>query len=844
MQTSFPVLVFTNNHFDPTWRRCWDRRFTVRGESYASYAELEDYYLTDNLALAEAHAGYKFDAESTIVVRKFVERHPEQLATLRRLAAAGRFGVGGTGDNIIDTNMVLGESIVRNMLLGLRWLDEQLGFRPRLGVRNDGFGHSAQLPQIFRGCDITLVAGLGYTPLPTRYWRGLDGSLICGADFPIVSRACSSQKYTPCACCRGVGCPACGQRGIAPALYAPLPDPIDAVHLQASGIGGVLHASEEMLPNPAIIAWVEKGREAYDIRFAIGEEQVAYHQRWLDQLANPPEADVYTGELNPNNSGVWVTRIKTKQTCRRQEYALLAAETLATLASIRGVEVPRATLHATWLTLLFTMFHDAVTATHIDAAYAELGDMWREIDAGTAQVRTAALDALTQPDPATVSVINLGDGPSTQLATVTLASAPPALALVDDTGTPADVVACRQTEDGSTTVSFIARDVPGLAAKSYRVAVGAPTGEVALAQPVIENARFRISADTQGLVSIFDKRLGRDIAITHSYRPNELILERDYGSPWTTLHPDRTRHALSAHTRLVAATDGGSYQRLTFHTTPRCRLADEQVLFAAESTVTLYTGLERVDFAITADWDAHSNRIRVAMPLPMAGQGVYGIPYGILARDEYAPTFHAWTGANGEWPAIDWAGVEGEGLSVALLNQGLPANSTETDAQGRKTLLLSILRSPTDPTYLHEPQWYSMTEYDGMRDAGHHQFAYALTAYAVPFAESDIVRDATAYNAGLLAVPGRVALPDAPAVTSDHVRIAALKPAEDGPDMMLRLWEYRGASGVAEVTLPAGVRAVMQVNLLEADMQPLTIHEGRMQLALHPWEITTLRLSR
>src|SRR3972149_2090743 len=129
-----PILfIITNNHFDPTWRRCWDRRFTWNGQTFVSYADIEEYYMLDNLAMARLHPEYKFEAEFTLVVRKFLERHPEKMEELHQLAQEGRFAVTGGGEVIVDTNMILGESMVRNYLYGLLWVEKTLGQKQRLG---------------------------------------------------------------------------------------------------------------------------------------------------------------------------------------------------------------------------------------------------------------------------------------------------------------------------------------------------------------------------------------------------------------------------------------------------------------------------------------------------------------------------------------------------------------------------------------------------------------------------------------------------------------------------------------------------------------------------------------
>ncbi|MCY3020796.1 MAG: glycosyl hydrolase-related protein [Planctomycetota bacterium] len=842
-----PVLyILTNNHFDPTWRRCWDRRFTDSGRTFVSYAELEDYYLTDNLAIARKHSEYKFEAESTVVARKYLERHPEKLKELRRLAAARRFAVTGAGENIVDSNMVLGESLVRNFLLGLLWVEETLGVRTKLGVRNDAFGNSAQIPQVFRGCEIEWVTGFSYSPCRKEYWRGLDGSILCCANVPVIGSAREAAKCRPCSRCLGKGCRACRNRGIEP-TPAVFPEQLDLKRLRERGCGLISMGYEENLPNPEVIARARQLRGKYDVRFAVQEDFLAipWLRDMVSRVGKPPAGELCTDpELNPNNSGTWVTRIKLKQMCRQQEYELLAAESLSTLAALRGAEYPRRKLKAAWRTLLFTMFHDAITATHVDAAYDELGELQADIATSMLKHWRRVSKVLVRPAQDRISVLNMTGGAATQPVAVLLPASAASFSLRDEDGQEVQVLRSREYQR-KMWVQFLAKDVPPFGARVFSVLPRrtAPPSVRQLREPVIENERFRIQADSHGIVSVYDKRLKCDILKPGMYRPGELVLERDTGSPWATLEPDCSRMGLAEWTTLEGAQAAPVWQRLMFRVElPYSSKAAWARGWLVRGTVelTLHAGLERADCYTWLEWDSHNGRVRVAFPVPMRGKHYYGIPYGTLERKPYKGEFNNWDGANGDWPAINWSGVQAPKHSVALLNKGIPSYRMEEDHKGGTTMWLSLLRSPAVPTYLHEPQFYSMTAYDGMRDAGDHLFHYAITAYDKPFAASDVVNDAEGYNDGLIAAPGVARLPRAPQCLSDHVRISALKMAEQGGGLIIRLWEYRGQGGEVSVRLPDGVQRVSKVNLLERQPQPLDLRGGMVRFAVRPWEIATL----
>ena len=190
---------------------------------------------------------------------------------------------------------------------------------------------------------------------------------------------------------------------------------------------------------------------------------------------------------------------------------------------------------------------------------------------------------------------------------------------------------------------------------------------------------------------------------------------------------------------------------------------------------------------------------------------------------------------------IECAGVEGSEASLAILNKGTPSYQITPDKNGNETVLLSVLRSPSVGTYLHEPDSYSMTDYDRMRDPGHHHFEFAFTSYSSGFSENSAVTDAATYNSKLFCAVGALELPEMPTVDSSSVRISAVKSASDKRGFIMRLCEYHGKESFATVSIPSYVKEVYLTDLKEDTVCPLPIEEKRIILSFEPFKIKTLR---
>lgn len=826
-------LVFINNHFDLFWRRAAERPIPFEGKNFAPYSQIQDTYLRDQLALARQIPDYKFEVESVTVLRGCLSRHPGWLPELQKLAAEKRFTVSGAGENIVDSNLINGECIIRNYLLGYLWVEENLGRKTKLAVRNDAFGNSAQLPQILRGCEIERATGFHYSVPDGTLWRGLDGTELSLASLPECGRAHAISKLRPCPDCNGNGCETCENTGME--LRRCPPPPLEKIEKEAKA-GIIYLAPEEMLPYLEIDAWRKELSAHFDVEFALGEDADAYLP------ADAGGKRLSGTDLNPNNTGCYVSRIKLKQTCRRQEYELLALETLCVAARNAGKSYPAAELNAIWRELLRTQFHDSVTGTIVDSAYEELCEIQAEIDRRISTLRTEILAALTVDGTGKITILQLHGSPFSGVvsADIDLKGARSA-ALTDSRGNALMLYSAEALENDLTRLKFHISDLPPYSAETVTVKPVAAAPETLHTQKMeIKNQRFCIIADACGITSIFDRKLGAELCRAGEYHIGEAILESDEGSPWATLKNSMERFP-AGNMKYLETLERSGEKIMRFD------LSIEELTFAGASPfaatldVILRDSAERIDFKVNVSrWDAANARIRIAFPLPFKGAQFCEIPYGTLRREVYKPVF-SWNGATGDWPALNWSGVEGSSYSVALFNRGTPGYKLEDVTQGGSLLLLSVLRSPVIPTFLHEPWDYSMTAFYGMRDVGTHAFEFALTSYDGPFAQSSVTADAEAYTAGVLAVSGEVMFSGMAQLQSECVRLASVKMAETGNAQILRLAEYRGTGGTATIRLPEGAAAISRVNLLERNGTVLPVQQNSIEISIRPWEIVTLR---
>ncbi|NQT92789.1 MAG: hypothetical protein HQ559_08510 [Lentisphaerae bacterium] len=156
----------------------WDREFRFDFESTRMrLVDLVDNLLTimsDNPAFKH----FMLDGQY-VLLDDYLEIRPEKEAELRSLAAEGRLAV-GPWYTLPDSSCIHGESLIRNLMTGLR-KSREFGGAMEIGYNVFSFGQIAQLPQIYGGFGINFIVFYkNMDPRRSRSpeftWESRDGS--------------------------------------------------------------------------------------------------------------------------------------------------------------------------------------------------------------------------------------------------------------------------------------------------------------------------------------------------------------------------------------------------------------------------------------------------------------------------------------------------------------------------------------------------------------------------------------------------------------------------------------------------------------------------------------------
>jgi len=705
---------------------------------------------------------------------------PSLLAAVKAQVDAGRWEpVGGLWVEP-DINMPSGESLVRQALYGQLYFQRTFGKRHTAAWLPDTFGFTPALPQILMGAGLTSLytVKIGWSetnrfPHTRFWWQGIDGSRLL-VHHMIHPEDNYNGQVTPRALLR-VWRNNADKQASSETIY-----PIGF----GDGGGG---PTAEMIAAQAVLA-------DFPLVPATRFASVADYYAKAREEAEAGGIETWAGELYLEyHRGVLTSQARTKRLHRQAEQALVGAEFVASAAHMLGGPAP-ASLERIWRTLMINQFHDILPGSSIPEVYARTEPELAGVVGAASEAAQVALDSLARrlggEGEAALLVVN----PDAGARPLRLASAHP-------------IPGGQAAEDG-----FVLAAGEVVAPMSVAVVRPTPAAGVTVQPRVLENERLRLELGDDGtLVSVFDKQFGREAL---AGRGNQIWAWRDQPRVYDAwdIEGDYRRAGEQVTAEAIETVEAGG-QRGALRIVRRFR--DSTIV----QSVRLWSNSKRIDFATRLDWHDRRTLLKAHFPLAVhADHAAFECAFGVQHRPTHRNT--SWDAAKFEVAAHRFVDLSEPGYGVALLNDGRYGH----EALGNE-LSISLVRAPTLP--------------DRLADEGGHSFTYSLLPHAGSWWDAGVLAEAEDLNRPLMfrTLRGEETSVPIVSVAGARVGLGALKPAEDGDGLILRLYEPAGARGPIEITPAEGWVVAGEASLLEDPIAPPSDH-------IRPFEIRSWRLRR
>jgi alpha-mannosidase len=802
---------------------------TISGHAHLDVAWLWPYWRTRQkiahtisnvLALMERYPDYHYSQSQPQLLQWLKEDLPEVYARVKERAEEGRFELVGAMWVEADCNLTSGESLVRQIMHGTRFLREEFGITPRLIWLPDVFGYSAALPQIMRGCNIpcfmtTKISWNQFNRLPvdTFRWRGIDGSEVLTHFITAPGGDASSPSYTYNGPLRPSDVLGTWRMYQQQALNNQL------LYLGGWGDGGG-GPDEDQLERAQIMADLP----AFP-RVRMGRVD-AYFDDLYQRLWEDPRLPTWVGELYLEyHRGTYTSQARTKQANRRMELLYRDVELLNSWASLYGMSSQQERLNEGWKLILLNQFHDVLPGSSIHEVYTDVARIYAEAQALGESLREemlATLNAHLSTDEAGKPALLLTNtlpwarSEPLQLPGDHIELLPNAQAASDWDGQPLTLLdgLCIPPCGALLTATAGQPDAPA-ASLTIRA-----DGHITL-----QNALYILELNEQGEISrLYDRVADREV-LAPGQCANQLVAYEDrplnYDAWDIDLYYEEKPYPLRDNVQIRPIEEGPV--RATVEVT-RLFLSSR-----VTQRISLWRDSPRIDFSTEIDWHDHQLLLKALFPVAInATHATYEIQFGSLERPTHRNT--SWDWARFEVCAQRWADLSEGGYGVSLLNDSKYGHDIHDNV-----MRLTLLKSAISP--------------DPEADQGLHRFTYSLLPHQGDWRTAQTVRRAYELNVPVLATPAFLPADQPEPVSSSflstdcsHVIVDTVKPAEDGRGVIVRLYEAHNQRGKGSLTFATPLLAAEECNLLEETLGTADYQANTLRFQVRPFEIKTFRV--
>ncbi len=803
------VSLVGHTHIDVAW--LWQIKDTVRKCAHS---------FSNVLRLMEQYPEFSFSCSQPQLYQYTKDYYPEVYRDIKKYIDEGRWEVVGPMWVESDCNVISGESLIRQILHGSRFMMEEFGQSSSICWLPDTFGFQSNMPQILKkaGIDSFFSYKLHWQaenrfPYGSFRWRGIDGSEVIAS----VPELCSAYNGNPT--------PSEIKYAQDANLQKYYMEDVIFSYGWGDGGGG---------PTPEMVEYATRMKDYPGLPACTIENAKAFFSRLGKKKELLP---VWFGELYlETHRGTYTTHAYEKKMNRMSEILYQKAEKINVIAERFSYVSDWEALRDGWNKILLLQFHDILPGSSVRQVYEDSQRTYDEImKIGYSFLNRAMAffkESISENTCRNVMVFNTLSWDRTGIAQVAVDEPGENNNLVihDENG---DILPSIMTfnENGQRNLLFLAKNIPSLGFKVFEISAGGSAFpgnregfyiEQANEKIVVKNGLFKAAIDSEGRIEdMADCEHDRDV-LSAPANEFEIFLDGPQQEDAWNLYEEYKMRKLDYEWKNKIEVKENNALRAVVHVekTSEKAVINQDIIF--------YSEIGRIDFITRVDWRERHKLLRVIFPVNInSDHAAFETGLGTFMRPTTANT--RYDKSRFEVVAHKWMDISEGEYGVSVLNDCKYGHSVD---QGK--MAVTLLRSTSSP--------------DESADMGIHHFTYSLYPHAGDWRDGQTVRKAlelnTPFSAFLKNGSTAAGCKDytVACVDNKNLVIDTLKKAEDGKGIIMRLYEAHGNRGKACVKTGFDFENVMETDLLERSIGDVETGKKCFRLKFSPYEIKTFRL--
>lgn len=799
------VTCIGHTHIDVAW--LWRLKHT-REKCARSFSTV--------LRLMERYPEYIFLQTQPQLYEYVKNDYPELYEAIKQKVKDGNWEVDGGMWLEADCNIPSGESLVRQILVGSRFIKEEFNKDVEYLWLPDVFGYSWALPQILKksGIDMFMTTKISWNqynrmPHDTFKWRGIDGSEIL-THFITTPEPWSQPgswfytyngRLTP-KTVKGVW-DAYTDKGITNDLLVS--------YGFGDGGGGV---NREMLEYRKRL---DKMPGLPNVKTGKASE----YFRCLKEKVEKTEEYVHTwdGELYLEyHRGTYTSQAYTKMMNRKLELLYRETEWLSTVACLTNNDwslYSNNEITKGWKTILRNQFHDIIPGSSITEVYEDAKQEYKEAEDMALDIQNKLEEIYINKDEHTWTIVNNSNWDRTESINIKC----------DEDGSFYDEDGNKlkyQRNKDEYTVEI--KDIPALGYKRIILKVDDVqdynNSVFEYCDGKIATPKYDIEWNEYGqLTSIYDKENKREV-LAKGERGNVLQMFEDKPmahEAWDIdiFYQEKMREVKDLQS--VELIEIGNIKAVI-------RFKYKYMNTTISQDMIVYANSNRIDFKTNVDWREKKQLLKVAFVVDIRStMATYDVQFGNVKRPTHWNT--SWDRARFESVAQQWVDLSERNYGVSLLNNCKYGHDIKDNV-----MRLTLLKSATHP--------------DPVQDQGEQNFTYSLLPHSGDFIDGNTVKHAYELNQPLKSIKGMLKSEVKKQLfkfNDANILVDAIKKAEDEDMIIIRFHDYSGSRQNVSIDSDYEITGWMETNLMEKPIEDLR-NENSINVVVNPYEIKTLMI--